>query len=191
MGRPGITQEDVERAARELKAQGKNPTVDNVRQLLGTGSKTTITRHLRHWKWEQTHPLTQTKLPEELKHQMTQLWENINELAEQQTKVDQNSTEPTSELSQLKNQLFLLQQNYQQLSQQYNIALQKCLYLEKQSIIQQQKSKQQDQIILQKTNANHVQEQRIASLLNQLRETQFKLAQVQIQLETLEKGSAR
>ncbi len=50
MGRLGISYSDVANAASELKNQGFNPTVDGVRSLLGTGSKSTIVPYLRQWR---------------------------------------------------------------------------------------------------------------------------------------------
>lgn len=53
MGRSGISYLDVAQAAHELQEKGLNPTVDRVREVLGTGSKSTIVPHLKHWKSQQ------------------------------------------------------------------------------------------------------------------------------------------
>ncbi|PUA19072.1 DNA-binding protein [Glaciimonas sp. PCH181] len=54
MGRIGILYSDVLQAAVKLTAEGKNPTVDNVREELGsTGSKSTLAPLLKRWKAEQ------------------------------------------------------------------------------------------------------------------------------------------
>lgn len=45
----GITQSDVDRAADALLEQGERPTIDRIRQLLGTGSPNTVTRLLDAW----------------------------------------------------------------------------------------------------------------------------------------------
>jgi len=45
----GITQQDVDRAADALLAGGERPTVDRIRQHLGTGSPNTVTRLLDIW----------------------------------------------------------------------------------------------------------------------------------------------
>ena len=50
MGRLGIGYKDVERAINEILAKDLNPTVDRIRELLGTGSKTTIVNHLKSWR---------------------------------------------------------------------------------------------------------------------------------------------
>lgn len=53
MARLGILYSDLANAAAQLVAEGKNPTVDNVRVALGsTGSKSTIAPLLKRWKAE-------------------------------------------------------------------------------------------------------------------------------------------
>ncbi len=46
----GITQEQVSHAADALVAGGENPTVEKIRQALGTGSPNTVTRMLDAWR---------------------------------------------------------------------------------------------------------------------------------------------
>lgn len=75
MGRIGLSFEDVSQAAQLLQAQGKAPTVDAVREQLGTGSKTTISYHLKQWKSEQG--AAQGSLPSELLNVVTGLWERL------------------------------------------------------------------------------------------------------------------
>jgi chromosome segregation ATPase len=54
MARAGILYSHVAQAAAKLLEDGKNPTVDNVREALGsTGSKSTIAPLLKRWKTEQ------------------------------------------------------------------------------------------------------------------------------------------
>lgn len=50
MGRLGVTLDDVKKAIQTLKANGQTPTIDLIRQTIGSGSKTTITRHLHEIK---------------------------------------------------------------------------------------------------------------------------------------------
>ncbi|NEX64909.1 DNA-binding protein [Noviherbaspirillum galbum] len=53
MARAGISYTDVARAASQLVADGRSPTVDSVREALGsTGSKSTISPYLKRWKEE-------------------------------------------------------------------------------------------------------------------------------------------
>lgn len=78
MARYGVTYQAVAQAAHTLLEQGRQPTVDLVRSLLGTGSSTTIANHLRQWKTLQnfgstleTHP----QLPVELLTAVQHVWE--------------------------------------------------------------------------------------------------------------------
>jgi hypothetical protein len=48
----GISQDQVNAAADQLVAAGNKPTVEKVRQVLGTGSPNTITRMLEAWRGE-------------------------------------------------------------------------------------------------------------------------------------------
>jgi septal ring factor EnvC (AmiA/AmiB activator) len=48
--RKGITQEQVSQAADAIVAAGENPTVEKIRQALGTGSPNTVTRMLESWR---------------------------------------------------------------------------------------------------------------------------------------------
>jgi chromosome segregation ATPase len=50
MARSTITQEDVFSAAREIVERGEKPTVLEVHKILGKGSYSTITKHLRIWE---------------------------------------------------------------------------------------------------------------------------------------------
>ncbi|MFO1371660.1 MAG: DNA-binding protein [Candidatus Competibacteraceae bacterium] len=50
MARSGIRYEEVSDAAETLLSRGLNPTIQRVRELLGTGSNTTISEHLKSWQ---------------------------------------------------------------------------------------------------------------------------------------------
>ncbi len=50
MARAGVTYHDVVKAAEAIKTQGQEPTVDRVREHLGTGSKSTIAPLLKRWR---------------------------------------------------------------------------------------------------------------------------------------------
>ena len=90
MGRIGISSQDVVNAIHELQGLNKNPTVDNVRSVLQTGSKTTIARHLKEWR--QSEDITNADsaanaLPEELLSLVKGLWQHMLEKTEQQVQV--------------------------------------------------------------------------------------------------------
>lgn len=50
MSRTGIPFEEVKKPIAELQGRQKTPTVDSIREILGTGSKSTIARFLREWR---------------------------------------------------------------------------------------------------------------------------------------------
>jgi hypothetical protein len=50
MARSGIRYEEVKDAAETLLSRGLSPTIQRVREVLGTGSNTTISDHLRRWQ---------------------------------------------------------------------------------------------------------------------------------------------
>jgi chromosome segregation ATPase len=81
MGRAGVTILDVQKAVLQLQSHGRNPTVDSIREILGTGSKSTIAHHLKTWKTRHTD--AQGKLPHDLQTLVTGLWEHLNRQAEQ------------------------------------------------------------------------------------------------------------
>ncbi|GLQ99262.1 DNA-binding protein [Dyella mobilis] len=63
--RKGITQEQVSAAADALVAAGDKPTVEKIRQALGTGSPNTVTRMLDAWRGTLAQRLQEViKLPE-------------------------------------------------------------------------------------------------------------------------------
>lgn len=70
MARTGVLYSDVMKAAQIVAADGRNPTVDTVREALGsTGSKSTIAPLLKRWKEEQQRDggiKTESGLPAEL-----------------------------------------------------------------------------------------------------------------------------
>lgn len=50
MARSGIRYEEVKDAAETLLSRGLSPTIQRVREVLGTGSNTTISDHLKRWQ---------------------------------------------------------------------------------------------------------------------------------------------
>lgn len=63
MARAGILYSHVAQAAARLAAEGKNPTVDTVREALGdTGSKSTIAPFLKRWKTEHQETILEADL---------------------------------------------------------------------------------------------------------------------------------
>jgi len=84
MGRIGITYLDVAQAATTIMQQGQQPTIDRIRERLGTGSKTTIAAHLKQWKYDNEGEivLTRTSLPPELLSMVQSLWDGMKNSSE-------------------------------------------------------------------------------------------------------------
>jgi len=74
----GITQDQVNQAADTVVAAGERPTVEKIRNLLGTGSPNTVTRMLEVWRQGLAERLRQAsllpELPDEVGQAMTTLW---------------------------------------------------------------------------------------------------------------------
>jgi chromosome segregation ATPase len=85
MSRPGVSYEEVSKVAGALLSQGMHPSVQRVRNKLGTGSNTTIDRHLKNWqetfKREKLTVLPET-VPEELMTPIESFWQTAMTHAE-------------------------------------------------------------------------------------------------------------
>lgn len=100
MARAGVTKLDVHKAATRLMENGKNPTVDSVRELLGTGSKSTIAPLLKQWKKEQDswEEVKDTGLPVSLISTVKALYEGMEQQAAQ--KIEEAQAVATEALEQ-------------------------------------------------------------------------------------------
>jgi len=87
MARPGITYDDVKCAAVKLLSLGLAPSVQRIRDTLGTGSNTTIAEHLRTWRDEyakkDVHHLP-ANMPKELIGAIEVFWQTAMEQAEKE-----------------------------------------------------------------------------------------------------------
>ena len=106
MARGGVTFTEVNVAAQYLQGLGKNPTVDAIREHLGTGSRTTLHEHLKRWKSLQEN--SESRLPEPLFALVTGLWESLQSMAAQQ--VQENQSLAHQEVAAIKSQLQIAQQ---------------------------------------------------------------------------------
>lgn len=89
MARHGVTYTEVSEAASQLLGQGRHPTIEQVRLLLGTGSSTTIAAHLKIWREAQTSTSlmsTKENIPEELLAMVKGLWERMIVVADDKVK---------------------------------------------------------------------------------------------------------
>lgn len=86
MSRPGIEYESVERAACHLLSQGQHPSVQKIRDILKTGSNTTIAKHLKNWQANfatKRSPALPEDVPEDLMNPLDDIWTLAREKAEE------------------------------------------------------------------------------------------------------------
>ena len=87
MARHGVEYESVKHAALKLLSKGLSPSVQKVREILATGSNTTIAAHLKTWREahaaKKVHHLP-ASIPEELIATFETLWHTAMEHAEKQ-----------------------------------------------------------------------------------------------------------
>ncbi|GAB2711683.1 DNA-binding protein [Halomonas garicola] len=84
MARTGIQYADVRRAIDELIARGDNPSVQRIREVLGTGSFTTISEHFRYWRDEREKNRDAPpprEIPEAVVTLATDMWRQAQDVA--------------------------------------------------------------------------------------------------------------
>jgi len=119
MGRIGVSYEEVATAAQEVQGKGKSPTVDNVRLVIGTGSKSTIARHLRDWRNQQGIARgSDGAIPSELLGLVKGLWERLRDTVEQ--KGYEYQCESDEKVKQIQQQLIQSHQQHASLQVQYH-----------------------------------------------------------------------
>lgn len=119
MGRLGVSYEEVAQAVQETQGKGKSPTVDNVRLVIGSGSKSTIARHLRDWRNQQSIARgSDGAIPSELLGLVKGLWERLRDTVEQ--KAYDYQCEADDKVKQTQQQLTQSQQQYASLQEQHH-----------------------------------------------------------------------
>lgn len=82
MARAGVTYHDVAKAAEAFKSQRQEPTVDRVREHLGTGSKSTIAPLLKRWRSANGETADIGGLPNDLIEVVKSLHERVQQMAD-------------------------------------------------------------------------------------------------------------
>lgn len=117
MPRPGISYLEVAQAATQLVTQNIRPSIEEVRKVLGTGSNSTINRHLRVWRDKQGHALeAQQGLPDTLLIAVKGIHEAIQEEAEHKTNAIK--IEASQTITHLQTQLSEIHRLHNQLTQE-------------------------------------------------------------------------
>lgn len=82
MARAGVTYHDVAKAAEAIKNLRQEPTVDRVREHLGTGSKSTIAPLLKRWRSDNGEAADIGGLPNDLIEVVKSLHERVQQMAD-------------------------------------------------------------------------------------------------------------
>ena len=138
MARTGVTYFDVSRAAESILERGETPTVDKVRDQLGTGSKSTIAPLLKRWRTDSsviTEP--QSGLPNDILEVVKSLFDRVNACAdkrieqiEQEFKSKQSNFEST--ITEANNKIQFLSEEKSQLKQELSVLkIDSASYLQK------------------------------------------------------------
>jgi len=117
MARPGITYSEVARAATQLIEQKVRPSIEAVRRILGTGSNSTINRHLREWiKTQGVQAELEQGLPDSLLIAVRGIYDGMREQASSElTKI---SSEKDQMISDLKASIAVLETKQAQSAQE-------------------------------------------------------------------------
>ena len=118
MARPGVSYFDVSQVAVELVGANELPTIDRVRQKLGTGSNSTIANHLKQWKAENmptVSTISKSTLPASLLAQLQSLWDDLKTNA--RTELERQQEEHAQQISQAEQTLLTLRESYGELQQ--------------------------------------------------------------------------
>ena len=100
MARAGVNYVQVTKAAEIIKAKGQEPTVDRIREQLGTGSKSTIGPLVKQWRSQHEVSGDVSGLPNDLVDIVKALYERIQQQAESTIEdMSSNHNEVISELN--------------------------------------------------------------------------------------------
>lgn len=124
MARPCVTYYDIANAASLILESGENPTIDKVRQKLGSGSNSTIANHLKQWKEENmptTSMVANTTIPASLLSQIQSLWDNLKEEARKNIEQTQSELIAQQNISEKQNdEIDRLNSKLQEVLAKYN-----------------------------------------------------------------------
>lgn len=119
MGRTGITYHQVSNAIATIQGKQKNPTVDAIREELGTGSRSTIAKYFQVWKTKNGFKnTTDAGIPNELQNLIQSLWGKIQLDAEK--KIETHRLEADEEIGNVKDQFKYTEDQYRTLLSEKN-----------------------------------------------------------------------
>jgi chromosome segregation ATPase len=95
MARQGISKEQVYTAAAELREEGITPTVQAVRERIGSGSFSTINTHLAEWKTEHAAQAVADipAMPEKVQEAFARIWATAARSAQEDVETQREALE--------------------------------------------------------------------------------------------------
>lgn len=103
MARAGVTYSDIANAAQAVREGGHEPTVDRVREHLGTGSKSTIGPLLKRWREQHGEAVDASGLPGDLVEVVRSLHDRLQRTADE--RIDQVQSELQATVAELRQQV--------------------------------------------------------------------------------------
>lgn len=191
MARAGVLYSHVAKAAAQLAAAGKNPTVDTVREAMGgTGSKSTIAPMLKQWKAQHEGEVAAAGagLPADLLEAVQGMYERAQEGAKAQ--VEQLRAEHQQAAQEAARAVEALHAETRQLGAERE-ALAGELTNVKAMLAREQVSRQKDAVAIAALESEKDgQAQRLADRAAEVRELADQLAQARRQFEHFQDASA-
>jgi DNA repair exonuclease SbcCD ATPase subunit len=130
MARAGVTYHDVAKAAEAIKSRRQEPTVDRVREHLGTGSKSTIAPLLKRWRSDIGEAADVSGLPSDLVEVVKSLYERVQQMGDHRIEQARDefkasNDELRKELTEARNTIAQLTARQQDLNNQLSRVIEK------------------------------------------------------------------
>lgn len=182
MARPGVTYIDVARAATQLTAQQIRPSIEAVRRILGTGSNSTINRHLREWiKTQGVQTELEQGLPDSLLVAIRGIYDSMRE--EATTQLTKMTAEKEATISDLKIGIAALEMK-QARSKQEKISLQTIINQAKEECAALQRQREHSKKEYDKQAAdNHLLMERLGDKQSEIKQLNQLLGHTQSNLD--------
>lgn len=191
MGRIGVIYEDIANAATQLQGEGKHPTVDNIRSILQTGSKSTIARHLKNWKQQKgIERASDGAIPSELLSLVKGLWERLQSSVEEQAneyrcEADSKVVHANQALQNVHQQNTALQEKLHQLEERLHLQIEENKTLQSTLIKEQKEKAKADERLAALASHNEAQQKETERLHQLLKHVQTNLEHYQTATQKL------
>jgi len=182
-----IKKEQVWKTAQALVDEGRKPTIQAIRQRLGGGSYTTISRHLASWREQRRPEPEQPPVPESVQEIARRLWAEAWRLSEE--KLVQGQTQWATERQQLEQEIRDLALELDQKDKAFREAMTKLensvrRLMEREIALEYQKA-ETERLQREKNEATERQrllERENAALTQKLEDTTSEIARLQAEL---------